>query len=1058
MKLLRTLLLSFILLSIAPTRAKADIMDDITKVLDNIVCETQGVGGLLRSEFSHTCIPAPFFSFAVANVVSPGPYIVTLLRLKLNDSELPLVKGACLRKNRIEFHDQKLSFYLCNNLLLAKARVLAVGKSIVVIAKAMFTGQDPWDEIKEAWNTSKADYHDKYEDRKEGDSGFTIDVPPIPWKVIKENDKLCVATIAFTGWIPVGCKYIKEPYPKSIYSSFMDSSKAPSDGSTDDVMGLIRCNDSGGCYQRAYEHSKTGIVISAPIIECIKEMTARLMISRDVCSFDDLNLVVGTAKRESSLFFQFQKNMHRTVMALLTIYVILFGFKVVLSGNIPPQNELINFVIKFIFVVYFSVGINVNSHGGSSYDRLDGMVQWILPFMLGGIDQLAGWVLSASPSNLCKFDAADYPKGLGYLSLWDAVDCRIAHYLGLDFLQTMLVENQSRNHDWKNFDIFNFSIPPYIYLLIPAVLSGYMTLVSMALMYPMLVISVGAYLVNSVVVCIICIVILGVLAPLFVPMLLFNYTKGYFESWLKLMISFVLQPMVMVTFMVTMFSVFDMGFYGKCEYKAVNVESGGRATKVFFIDNDWNKYKSPADVKSCKNSLGYMLNNPFAAVFDLGKSTVEAIKANEPESDSLKFMSKYEFFDALVPEGGMLFNFLTMIYERIKALVLALITACFTLYLMYHFSAQLSEFAADMTEGVALSNVTVKPLSLYKGMQALVGAAAGATDKLATGGRGADDKLSTGGGGAEDQLSTGGGGAEDQISTDDGGGRSRPAIGGGASDKIDVGDEDEKDSAGEAPEVQIREEQEIAEQSQKQNVEAQVKTDKSEETQNVAAESPKSINKSDDTAQVRRGDNEQTGTQDANLDAKAETATPENILKSLIGKRDDPEEEKARIAMLKTLLSGNQGATDKSDENGKDKEAVQELDKSSGEEPKGTVRLDTTEKANNMEENKTASTETKQAAEVNPSGEPEPKTNMADDKAEKEQVGSSDAEVLERKDTIKGATEQGREDKPTDEPQLKTEQGEKVGGEETTGEAIQQNKEVSEEKPETGKGGVNGEK
>ena len=49
----------------------ADTMDTVIDTLTNLTCETQGVGGLLRSEFSHTCIPAPFFTFLVANLVSP---------------------------------------------------------------------------------------------------------------------------------------------------------------------------------------------------------------------------------------------------------------------------------------------------------------------------------------------------------------------------------------------------------------------------------------------------------------------------------------------------------------------------------------------------------------------------------------------------------------------------------------------------------------------------------------------------------------------------------------------------------------------------------------------------------------------------------------------------------------------------------------------------------------------------------------------------------------------------------------------------------------------------
>jgi len=39
------------------------------------------------------------------------------------------------------------------------------------------------------------------------------------------------------------------------------------------------------------------------------------------------------------------------------------------------KSELVNFVIKFLFVVYFSVGININPGSGNDLDRMGGMIQ-----------------------------------------------------------------------------------------------------------------------------------------------------------------------------------------------------------------------------------------------------------------------------------------------------------------------------------------------------------------------------------------------------------------------------------------------------------------------------------------------------------------------------------------------------------------------------------------------------------------------------------------------------------------------------------------------------------
>ena len=46
---------------------------------------------------------------------------------------------------------------------------------------------------------------------------------------------------------------------------------------------------------------------------------------------------------------------------------------------------------------------------------------------------------------------------------------------------------------------------------------------------------------------------------------------------------------------------------------------------------------------------------------------------------------------------------------------------------MYNFSSQLAEFAADMTEGVALNNVAIKPQAIFKAAMAVLATAGAAT-------------------------------------------------------------------------------------------------------------------------------------------------------------------------------------------------------------------------------------------------------------------------------------------------------------------------------------------
>tara|TARA_B110000503_G_C7157229_1_gene417876 strand:- start:34 stop:1077 length:1044 start_codon:yes stop_codon:yes gene_type:complete len=271
-------------------------LDTVLSVLERLTCETEGVGNLLRSEFSHTCIPAPFFTFLIANIISPGLYANTFLRVNMVDAKAfetgeEALKNPCARGNRIDFNDQKLSFSMCNNIKLASVRGQAIASTVIVIAKAFLNNTDPWDDIQDAWKISKSQYHEKFLNQREGDIGVMYDfgvaspIPVFPWKVIKQNDKMCVATMSFGGWIPIGCKYIKEPYPVSIYSEFMDLNLEGIEKLAK-KSSLTTCGNMGGCYKRAYNNSRTGIVMTGPLIECVKEMIAKLMVSNSVCGFE----------------------------------------------------------------------------------------------------------------------------------------------------------------------------------------------------------------------------------------------------------------------------------------------------------------------------------------------------------------------------------------------------------------------------------------------------------------------------------------------------------------------------------------------------------------------------------------------------------------------------------------------------------------------------------------------------------------------------------------------------------------------------------------------------
>ncbi|MGV2333244.1 MAG UNVERIFIED_CONTAM: type IV secretion system protein [Planctomycetaceae bacterium] len=408
--------------------------------------------------------------------------------------------------------------------------------------------------------------------------------------------------------------------------------------------------------------------------------------------------------RADSSFYQFQTNMQRAVMAFLTLYVMFVGFKIVMGGEaIPKSGEAIMYAVKLILVIYFSVGLNVRGEGA----RFDGMIDLVFPLLFGAANEISTWVMNATPSGLCKFLPSEYPPDMGHIALWDALDCKLLHYLGIDAIMTLWQGQNSSNP-------LGFSIPPYVYLLIPSIYFKQINLVILCLSYPLLVLSLAAYLVNSFVVCMIAITILGILAPIFVPMSLFKFTQSYFESWYTLMISFVLQPVVVIGFMTLMFSLYDQGFYGSCKYvpltiKTTSADGGELKKKLFIIDNDKANYESEEDYKGCQESIGWILNNPLgslaakiAATANDGK-TINMSSVPEERKKMADYIRQFGALSGVTPVVGFFFGYFSLLSQMSWTMIVNLMICCLLLYLMYELSSQLGQFAADIAQSVTLS-------------------------------------------------------------------------------------------------------------------------------------------------------------------------------------------------------------------------------------------------------------------------------------------------------------------------------------------------------------------
>lgn len=728
-------------------------MDDIQLAIDLLDCNISGQASFLLGQFNYTCVKPPSWSHLFPSIVSrmvsgatgglvESPFIAGQKRMKMHYDNLNTLDGNCSFSDRADPVNPKIRFAFCSNALLAfyakpliigdvvanlisgKSLESAIDKALDGVARDFYSCDPNGGAVPISLNNSSCRM-------SAGDSGLFSDfnVLPkkslviIPWYVRKIADTIAVYTLD-EPLKPLGAKFIKEPFPVSRY----DEEALSKD---------FGCPTVGSCFLRVSQHSMQTNSYSALLIECTREMLMRLLVSQSLCNPLEGN---STNISESNYFHNFQIYMHRTVMALLTIYIMFIGFSIILGKSELKSAEMIIFLIKFVLVAYFSVGINISGV------KFDGITSWLFPIMMKGANELGGIIMNSAMnvSGMCSFNTEDYGPDYAHIALWDSLDCKTLNYLGI----STIAAKMSGSASFHNADALFSPIPLYLILLGPAIKMGNYTLISLLLTYPLMIIAIAAYTIQSTVVCMIMIVVLAYFAPIFVPMALFDYTKNYFESWFKLMFSFVLQPVVTISFICIMYGVFDQFYNTNCLYNQNMVDG----KKSFWINQNQSSY-SENDWKKCSGSIGYWLT-PAGMVgnltsLDTYKNAFPMLKIIKKKiglfNDSYVMDESKQTLEMQSSSSGMVEDLLTMLWEFMMKLIMAIVI----LYVMYELSDQLSGIAADLTEGVSVGSLVPSIKSNFQSMNsvknsilnAAKGGGGGAKDKVMNKGKGESDKI-----------------------------------------------------------------------------------------------------------------------------------------------------------------------------------------------------------------------------------------------------------------------------------------------------------------------------
>lgn len=451
-------------------------------------------------------------------------------------------------------------------------------------------------------------------------------------RVANVGNNICLFMQTIYGYLPVLCRHTSR-LPETSNSVFdrFDGCREISEA-CDLVHGSnhsrSQFNAFGAAVQCVYE--SLDIVFLDP-----RSCTRRRMDKEDMESF----LHNWDNETKVKPFAEFFDSMRNIVAGMLTLYVVFFGIKTAISPESFNVKEAFIAVAKMILVVYFSVGSANIDWLTRQKTTQNGVIDFILPTMINFSTSFATFAFNNSITNeLCTFDSSIYERGYEYYAIWDAIDCRFNIYVGgMNIFWTdekrskgRLVSSPSNGtHHDVNIDLSNFpeSFKPPDSESIEALKAaghdtdalegvskglGMMVLaflflitggfVQFFLLNFMLFIFAGMFFsfLISYIIFITIIYILAYIAPIFVPMALFNRTYGYFNGWLNLCISSCVQPMIILGFGAYLITLVDSFIFDQCLFAKYEMPNGNFEYEILLPTIEQNK-------QACQNSFGYKI-------------------------------------------------------------------------------------------------------------------------------------------------------------------------------------------------------------------------------------------------------------------------------------------------------------------------------------------------------------------------------------------------------------------------------------------------------------------
>lgn len=507
---------------------------------------------------------------------------------------------------------------------------------------------------------------------------------------------------------------------------------------------------------------------TAPVAQCVRETLENVFYNRaghtkcgnineypdqdGLCSSDFYVFQKDHPVEDQSFFFYIQDHLKSGIKLVLTISIMMQGFRMLLTGTPLKHSELIMYVVKIGLVLFFATG---NAWQGFFFDGI-----------YNASATFSTVVMNVKTSSIeaqrdgCQFGkvsiedgsstiVSEYPKGKQYLAVFDTFDCKIARYLG--FGPSASIANIAK------------IIIPALFSPASGTIGVYFAVLTLSFGFFMIVAGFRAlhiFLTSA-----FAIILLVYVSPITITAILFSKTKPIFDRWLNNIIGYSLQPIILFAYMGFFITIFETLVTGSATF------SGRAPTKELVCDKICVDRNGSLKVLEKDDGLGGVINgfnqnvtnpiidgfiNPITGFVGAGSvnkigSTVKNEICNlsagdkilDPMSDSVACMmnlnnDKFGSIPVLEPFGVAIPILIDFFSESGRQKILAMMKAVLIIYILASFMDAIPEIASSIMGGNTMpGSSTPNPMAMGTKVFGLIGGiqkrGAGLTKKVGGG-------------------------------------------------------------------------------------------------------------------------------------------------------------------------------------------------------------------------------------------------------------------------------------------------------------------------------------